>query len=212
MYFSATSAEDEGKHCIGVATSDSPTGPFQPTSDDPWVCDLDAGGNIDPAQFTDTDLTKWVVYKVDGNSIGSDSTAIMLQQVEEDGYTKVGDAIEILNRDDNDGPLVEAPSLAEFDGIYYLTFSSNMYNTDLYDTSWATADSVTGPYTKITAPDAPLLVTGDRGLTAPGGADMIPNGLANYIVWHANCDSGRCMYVSTFTTQDGIITVNAMVE
>jgi beta-xylosidase len=207
MYFSATTSQDESKHCVGVATSTSPTGPFQPVSDEAWVCDLDAGGNIDPAQFTDSDGSKWVVYKVDGNSIGSDSTAIMLQQVDTDGYTKIGDATEILNRDDADGPLVEAPSLSVSDGTYFLTFSSNMYNTDLYDSSYATASSITGPYTKMQAPDAPLLVTGDGGLTAPGGADMLVTDNASYFAFHANCDPGRCMFITTYSVSDGKISL-----
>lgn len=58
---------------------------------------------------------------------------------------------------------MEAPSLIVNEGIYYLTFSSNMYDTDLYDTSFATASSVKGPYTKATDPDAPILKTGMSG-------------------------------------------------
>lgn len=49
-----------------------------------------------------------------------------------------------------------------------LFFSSNCYNTDLYDISYATASSISGPYTKAAAP---FKVTGDNGLTAPGGLD-----------------------------------------
>jgi beta-xylosidase len=90
MYFSAVASEtgDAGKHCIGFATSTDPLGPFQPVSDQPWVCDTDTG-DIDPDQFLDEDGSRWVLWKVDGNSAGSDSTPIMIQQVEDDGYTKV---------------------------------------------------------------------------------------------------------------------------
>lgn len=49
----------------------------------------------------------------------------MIQQVEQNGWSKIGEPIEILNKDDNDGPLIEAPALVLFDGIYYLFFSSN---------------------------------------------------------------------------------------
>ena len=108
MYFSAiaSSTGDAAKHCIGFATADNPKGPFTPTSDEPWVCDEDTG-DIDPDQFLDEDGTRWVVWKVDGNSAGQD-TPIMIQQVDgDDGNSKIGDATEILNRDDADGPLVE---------------------------------------------------------------------------------------------------------
>lgn len=56
---------------------------------------------------------------------------------------------------------------------YYLFFSSNVYSSTLYDISYAVSQSVTGPYTKAQAPNAPFLVTGDSGLTAPGGATVI---------------------------------------
>ncbi len=186
MYFSAiaSSTGDAAKHCIGFATADNPMGPFTPTSDEPWVCDTEFG-DIDPDQFLDDDGTRWVTWKVDGNSAGSDSTPIMIQQVGDDGFTKIGDATQILDRDDADGPLVEAPSLVKSDGTYYLTFSSNMYNTDLYDTSFATASSVTGPYTKAQAPDAPILDSSIGGMIGPGGADMfIVPGQNAVIVWY----------------------------
>lgn len=56
---------------------------------------------------------------------------------------------------------------------YFLFFSSNCYNTDLYDISYATASSVKGPYTKSSSP---FKVTGDNGLTAPGGFTALPGG------------------------------------
>jgi hypothetical protein len=54
---------------------------------------------------------------------------------------------------------------------YFLFFSSNCYNTNLYDISYATAGSVAGPYTKAATP---FKVTGNNGLTAPGGLSVMP--------------------------------------
>ncbi|KAF8590409.1 glycoside hydrolase family 43 protein [Ramaria rubella] len=156
------------------------------------------GGAIDPAGFIDDDSSRWAVYKVDGNWLGgggpcgnadgSHPTPIRLQQFASDAITPIGDPITILNRNAADGPLIEAPSLIKRDGIYVVFFSSNCFNTDLYDISYATATSITGPYTKAAQP---LLITGDDGLTAPGGADSIPDG--SMIVFHANIPSGRGM-------------------
>ena len=56
---------------------------------------------------------------------------------------------------------------------YYLFFSSNVYSSTYYDISYAVCQNVTGPYTKVQAPNAPFLVTGDDSLTAPGGATVI---------------------------------------
>jgi hypothetical protein len=55
---------------------------------------------------------------------------------------------------------------------YFLFFSSNCYNTNLYDISYATASSIAGPYTKASTP---FKVTGNNGLTAPGGLSVMPS-------------------------------------
>jgi len=149
-----------------------------------------------PAGFKDTNGDIYVVYKVDGNSKGDGSglcgqskknpkpTPIMLQKMKSDWMTPDGSPKQILDRDNNDGPLIEAPSLNFKDGLYYLYFSSNCYSTTYYDTSFATASNVAGPYTKVLKPDAPILKTNTFGLSAPGGADVTPDGTR--LVFHAN--------------------------
>jgi len=209
MYFSAVAkpSKNSEKHCIGFATSMDPMGPFEPNSDEPWVCDSETG-DIDPDQFLDDDGTRWVTWKVDGNSEGRD-TPIMLQQVNaDDGYTKIGDAKEILNRDEIDGPLIEAPSLFKMDGIYFLSFSSNMYDNCDYAGSFATSKSVTGPYKKAQHPNAPILTKNTEGLCGPGGADMIvvPNSV-NIMVFHGwNAEkTKRYMYATAADLSYGLI-------
>jgi hypothetical protein len=97
------------------------------------------------------------------------------------------------------------------DGIYYLTFSSNMYNTDLYDTSFATASSVTGPYTKAQAPDAPILTSDMQGLYGPGGADMfiVPdqNQIMLFHGWDSSEMNARYLYATSIDLSDGKIEV-----
>lgn len=121
-----------------------------------------------------------------GNGDGSHSTPIMLQEVNAtDGTNPIGEPIQILDRSNADGPLIEAPSLVRSsEGVYVLFFSSNCYNTELYDTSYATASSVMGPYQKSSAP---LLVSGNptptQGeLRSPGGTDVSADG--NRILFH----------------------------
>ena len=114
----------------------------------------------------------------------------MLQQVSPaNGVEFIGDPIVILDHGPFDGPLVEAPSLMRTsEGVYVLFFSSNCYNSELYDSSYATSTTgVRGPYTKSTAP---LLVTGDDGnqLKSPGGLDVGPAGVN--IVFHSDLNAG----------------------
>ena len=152
------------------------------------------GGAIDPDGFHDLSTNKrYVVYKTDGNSIGHGGTCsnsvapivptpLMLQEVGPDGISLVGDAVQILDRDNLDGPLIEAPSLHRSDeGIYFLFFSSNCFTTPKYDVSYATATNIWGPYTKS---GRPLLITSDAGLVGPGGLDIIKGG--DLVVFHGH--------------------------
>lgn len=219
LYYSATSKNDTSKHCVGAATSSDVQGSYLPLNDEEFACPLKQGGAIDPAGFIDSSSgAVYVVYKVDGNSLGgggpcgnadhTHSTPIMLQEVSpSDGISRIGDPIPILDRDDGDGPLIEAPSLARSgDGTYILFFSSNCYNTDLYDVSYATAPRIEGPYTKS---KKPLLRSGDGGgvLKSPGGADVAMD--ATRVVFHGDrekADAGvREMYVGELTVDGTMV-------
>lgn len=196
MYYTDAVTWAPEHHCLGAATSQNITGPYIP-SDSPWACpDIwSQGGAIDPDGFQDPSTgQRYVTYKVDGNSIGHGGlcmnsvepivpTPIMLQEVDKDGVTMIGDPIQILDRDDSDGPLIEAPSLhLSDDGIYFLFFSSSCFTTPRYDTSYATATNIQGPYTKS---GRPLLVTGDGpDLVGPGGLDIIHGG--TMVVFHGH--------------------------
>lgn len=96
------------------------------------------------------------MYKVDGNSMGNggvcgntvepiQSTPIMLQRVAGDGVTLLGPPVQLLDREDEDGPLIEAPALVRAPGGWYvLFFSSGCYNSDSYDVGYAIAENITG--------------------------------------------------------------------
>ena len=198
LYYSATVASSPAQHCVGAATSSNIEGPYKP-SDQPFACPLEIGGAIDADGFFDPFTgSRYVVYKVDGNSLGHGGackngveplvpTPIYLQEVEEDGVTTIGEPVSILDRTDDDGPLVEAPSMhVSNEGVYFLFFSSNCYTTTKYDVKYATATNISGPYTRA---EGALLTTGDGpNLIAPGGPDVAsdPGG---YMVFHADMGS-----------------------
>ncbi|KAL0264440.1 hypothetical protein SLS55_000390 [Diplodia seriata] len=201
MYYSAKMAT-LNRHCVGVGIADQPTGPFIPLRD-PFACPVSQGGAIDASSFW-ADGKLYVVYKVDGNNIGRGGncnngiapivpTPIILQQVDpRDGFTRIGSPVRILDSGAEDGPLVEAPSLARTpDGKFVLFYSSNCYSGSNYDIAFAWADRVTGPYVKV----ARLAVTGTGGLYAPGGAGISPDG--SRMVFHAsNGKGGRAMFTA----------------
>lgn len=199
LYYTDELVSSPGHHCIGAATSESVLGPYQPL-DKPIACPdaKTTGGAIDPDGFLDPSTNKrYIVYKIDGNSLGHGgacnnmvapmrATPIMLQQVSaEDGVTRIGAPTQILDRDDLDGPLVEAPVLAVSirpnHRVYFLLYSANCFTTPLYNVAYATATDIRGPYVKA---GRPLLVTGDAGLVAPGGMDLLAD--SHMIVFHGH--------------------------
>lgn len=215
LYFSANAASQTGNgatHCLGVATSSNVAGPYTATSDQPLACPLDIGGAIDPASFRDDDGTYYLVYKIDGNSVGM-GTPIMLQKLQGDAVTPTGDApVELFREGPYDSGNVEAPNIIKVDGTYFCFFSSAGYCSTSYDESYAYASSVTGPWTKASQP---LLVTGDYGLQGPGGLGIGPTDNTHVAVhsWpSANqvCtpDSpGRYMYVGEISVSGNTISI-----
>ncbi|OLN84917.1 putative arabinan endo-1,5-alpha-L-arabinosidase C [Colletotrichum chlorophyti] len=209
MYYSGEVKEGGGRHCIGVGISDVITGPYKPTRE-PWVCPFADGGAIDAAGYFDEPTRKrYVLYKVDGNNIGNGGdcnngieplvpTPIMLQEVEADGISKIGDPVEILDRTDDDGPLVEAPDLVRTEeGLYILFFSSFCFNSENYNVNYATSRNISGPYQR---PSRKLLQTGDFNLTAPGGATSVKGG--GQMLFHSDCPETapqRCLYQTTYS-------------
>lgn len=216
MYYSAVLQSNPYRHCIGVAMADhdKPAGPYLPTSTTPIACPIDQGGAIDASNFQDTDNTRYILYKIDGNSIGHGgdcnngveplvATPIMLQEVLEDGVTPVGEPIEILDRDESDGPLVEAPSLVRSDdGTYLLFYSTHCFTSELYDTRLATASSIKGPYIKK---DISVLESKDQ-FHGPGGATIAHDG---GMLFHGWCQNGsaRCMYTAQVDISGGVAAV-----
>jgi beta-xylosidase len=181
MYFTAHSTNPDAQ-CIGVAKSAKPEGPFENVGSKPLICPADQGGAIDPASFVDTDGTRYVVWKNDGNCCGKD-TYLQLQKTSPDGLTLAGPPVKLVKQDQSwEGNLVEAPTLVRHGSQYTLLYSANDYSGPKYTTGYATADKITGPYRK--APQ-PLLTSAATGLVGPGGQDVVagPDG-HDYLAVH----------------------------
>ncbi|KAK5702306.1 hypothetical protein LTR17_022420 [Elasticomyces elasticus] len=213
LYYSAAAAISGAHHFIGAATASNVLGPYIPVGSDAMFCPIDQGGAIDPSGFMD-DGQRYVVYKVDGNGIGHGgacgndvapfvSTPIVLQPVQADGVTFDGPATTILdNAGASDQGIVEAPALMKSGTFYVLFFSSNCFSDGHYTLSYATATSVAGPYTRA---DTPLLQTGDRGFTSPGGAHVHADG--QHMVFHATHPGGRAMYPAFISVSGNVVSI-----
>lgn len=139
-----TIAEKDGKYyfyfCadanIGVAVSDSPTGPFKDALGQPLLkAGQFSGQMIDPAVFTDDDGQQYLYW---GNGrayvapLNDDMTSLDLTKMKDitpSGY--------------NEGTFV-----IKRKGTYYFTWSENDTRDPNYRVAYATGPSPTGPWTK----------------------------------------------------------------
>jgi len=191
IYYSATTKSNPRQHCVGAAISETIAGPYTALNGT-IACDHSKGGAIDPDGFVDinsSDAARYVVYKVDGNSIGHGGacknsnrpivpTPIMLQRVSSsNGYTLIGDPVELLHNIPADGPNIEAPALVFIPDsrLYFLFYNAGCFKLSRYRIEYATSKTLTGPYMRN---PKPLLVTGDTAahVQNPGGIDFNANG------------------------------------
>jgi beta-xylosidase len=171
MYFAAQMSG--GKYeCIGVATSAAPDGRFRSPATTPLICPQADGGAIDPASFTDSDGTRYLLWKNDGNCCGA-HTWLWIQKIAADGLTLLDQPHQIIKEDLLwEGNVIEAPTLWKQGSKYYLFYSANAYNSINYAVGYAVADSILGPYTK--APEPLLKSRMDQRpiVVGPGGQDI----------------------------------------
>jgi len=182
LYYTARD-NASGRQCIGAAKAADPAGPFVPVGDQSLICTPDQGGSIDASGFTDSDGTRYIAWKNDGNAIGV-PTHLYIQQVAADGVTLIGDPqIALTNDPATEGSLIEAPYLILHKGLYYLFYSYGAYNNETYTEAYASAPSINGPWTRGSAP---LLSTANMGGTVvgPGGASILGDLVAFHAVTH----------------------------
>ncbi|MET7476582.1 family 43 glycosylhydrolase [Streptomyces sp. NPDC005648] len=174
-----TIAEKNGKYyfyfCadanIGVAVSDSPTGPFKDALGQPLLKAGEFSGQmIDPAVFTDDDGRSYLYF---GNGhayvvpLNDDMTSLDTAKVEDitpSGY--------------NEGSFV-----IKREGTYYLMWSENDTRDENYRVAYATGPSPTGPWTKrgvILSKDLSLGIKG----TGHHSVVHVPNTDDWYIAYH----------------------------
>jgi beta-xylosidase len=225
LYYTAHSGDlkrpdSNGSQCITLAVADAPEGPFVDSSTEPLVCQATLGGSIDATPFVDTDGTMYLIWKNDGNCCNL-QTRFFLQPMTPDGLELTGKAVDlgIVNDEPWEGALIEAPTLIERDGTYYLFFSANGYDTEFYAVGYATAKRVAGPYTD--APENPILASAwDRPVTSrargPGHQSIIEGPAGGlwmaYHAWDQDAvgygNAGqRSVWIDRLTLADGKATI-----
>jgi beta-xylosidase len=186
LYFTARDNASD-RQCIGRAVAAAPDGKFKDASAQPFICQANLGGSIDPSPFVDDDGSAWLLWKNDGNCC-SLSVGLWIQRLSDDGLSLVGEPTELLRYNRAwESPLIEGPALLKHDGKYFLFYSANWYDGPDYAIGYAVADAITGPYTKITQ-DGPLFAKQGE-VAGPGGQEFFADAAGNlwmaYHAWHA---------------------------
>jgi GH43 family beta-xylosidase len=171
-----------------------------PDAAGPWV---DIGGPlvehpqgvIDATFFEDADGSRWLVYKIDGNSVGA-PTPIYARRLADDGlsFAPASDQVELIRNDGGtwEGGVVEAPWILLRDGQYFLIYSGNVYD-HRYRTGVARAPSLLGPYEKH---GAPILGNNERWV-GPGHGSVVVVGGVDWFVYHAWSNNGAGQHLES---------------
>jgi hypothetical protein len=166
-----------GRRCIALATASSPLGPFTTFGREPFVCEPDPNGALDPFLIVDEHDVPWLIWKNEGVPVGhptlqSRRTGFYSRQLTNAGTSwRPGSSVHFLIETTEQerpwqGTLIENPALAAHDGSYFLTYSANQYNSTAYATGWARCSSPGGPCVQPST--QPLFVT-NAERNGPGG-------------------------------------------
>lgn len=198
MYFSA----DEH---IAVAVSDSPLGPFKQENKKPMLLGEKA---IDNSLFIDDDGKAYLFFDRfnDGLNIWVAELADDLLSIKEE---TMHPCIHVSQSWEEVWPRVnEGPFVIKRNGLYYMTYSANSYESPFYGIGCATTDNIMGEWTKYE--ENPLLQKpGD--LVGVGHSATFTDKEGNLrIVFHAHRNKNnihpRAMYISDvyFQHENGV--------
>jgi Glycosyl hydrolases family 43 len=162
-------------HCLGVARSSSPSGPFVPVGGQPLVCQLSQGGDIDVQPFYDPNGPHgrqhpwYLIWKSDNNNLRPQRpTAIWAAPLSDNGLALAGPPTVIFQAEQTwEKPVLEAPQMVRSpEGRDWLFFSSGTsFYTARYSMGVASCAGPLGPCR--TFGPGPLVVTNSQG-AGPG--------------------------------------------
>lgn len=212
MHFSARDKESKGLR-IGVAVADSPLGPFIDVYNKPM---FDYGySTIDATCFTDDDGNSYLYYSRDcsDNIVGGIhmsriygvkldksltrviSDPVLLLEPVKPWETKLYTAPlaslldEWIHKDLREYYLWnEAPYVVKRDGIYYMTYSANCFDSRYYGIGLALGKSPLGEFVKYDEPICQLIEGDTCGV---GHSMFFRDDERDYIAYHCHTDATR---------------------
>jgi beta-xylosidase len=180
VYVYYTAHKKGGNLCVGVASADSPEGPFKDHG--PLVCQ--EVGSIDGFPMRDENNKLHLIWKEDGNSVGK-PTPIWIQEINEDRTALIGEKRELFRNDTSwEANLVEGVSVIKNNGYFYAIYAAAgcCGAGCTYATGVARSKNLMGPWEKF--PNNPIL-TAQGDWMCPGHGTAIQHNGKNYFMYHA---------------------------
>lgn len=221
LYYSANGSNGQN-HQLRVATSSTPTGPFE---DSGRSLIPDDAFTIDAHPFKDRDGQWYLFYARDFLTRDGEleaGTGIVVDRLL-DMFTVAGEP-RVVVRPDTDWQLfqmqrpiydgiydwytVEGPALRVHDGRYYCFYSGGAWEQANYGVSYVVADHPLGPYRRPNHLEGPLLKSVPDRVIGPGHNSFTnsPDGSQDYIVYHGwdPAMSARLMRIDRLEWQGAI--------
>ena len=162
---------------LAVAAADSPAGPFLRVSDG-WLLEREA---IDGHVFFDNDGRIWLyaVHFGGGNHLWVYELKGDLTSVKPDS------GVQLSFPEGWEGRINEGPAVLKHNGVYYLTYSGDDYQSVNYAVAYMTSNRPTGPFTRfegnpLLQPDTFIHGTGHHCFIAS------PDGSELFIAYHCH--------------------------
>ena len=195
MHYSARWGKNQSLR-IGVATADSPAGPFVDVFNRPM---FDFGyAAIDGHVLIDDDGLKYFYYARDCSENvvdGRHESHLYVANLNDDLVSLDGEPL-LITKPEQDwecrsGPewlWNEGPFVLKYENKYYLMYSANFYAGRDYSVGYAVAEHPFGPFIK--SPDNPVLFSTDAEVSGTGHNSVInsPDGSELFIVYHIHTD------------------------
>jgi GH43 family beta-xylosidase len=195
MHYSARWGKNQSLR-IGVASADSPGGPFIDVFNRPM---FDFGyAAIDGHVLIDDDEGKYFFYSRDcsENIInGRHESHLYVAELNDDLISFRGEPL-LITRPEQEWELRsgpewlwnEGPFVLKHEGKYYLMYSANFYASRDYSVGYALAENPMGPFIKAT--HNPVLFSTDPEISGPGHNSVTtsPDGSELFIIYHVHTD------------------------
>jgi arabinan endo-1,5-alpha-L-arabinosidase len=204
LYYSARFLET-AQMAIGVAISDTPTGPFRDPLGEPLIVGGRGFDAIDPF-VDDVDGTKYIYW-------GSDGIPIRVQELSDDGLSLVGNPQDLLSPSERpyEG-LVEGAWLLERGRFLYLMYSGDACcgSEAHYAVMVARSTSPMGPFERH--PANPILAANEDYLAPGHNATIRDEDGRDWIVYHSmirgDFTNYRYLFIDPIEWVDGWPIVN----